>query len=229
MDAASCVGDGETWHSNSHLLECLAQRFHRLVDLVPIQVLVVVVMAMMMMMMRMRRRRRRRMREGGERKQRSRDDVAVVWFRDGDLRIRDNEALYAAVESGRRVIPLFIWSDEEQGKWGVCGAARFWLSRGLQSLDDDLRQKYGSRLVLVKTNDTTSEIIKILKATKASALFFNASYTPDIMRRDDTCVEEINKEKQAQKRRKKNNAKQKGAPPSSPESQCASLCWQCPI
>uniref|UniRef100_A0A7S4DSM3 Photolyase/cryptochrome alpha/beta domain-containing protein n=1 Tax=Lotharella globosa TaxID=91324 RepID=A0A7S4DSM3_9EUKA len=158
------------------------------------------------------RRRRRRMREGGERKQRSRDDVAVVWFRDGDLRIRDNEALYAAVESGRRVIPLFIWSDEEQGKWGVCGAARFWLSRGLQSLDDDLRQKYGSRLVLVKTNDTTSEIIKILKATKASALFFNASYTPDIMRRDDTCVEEINKEKQAQKRRKKTMQNKKALP-----------------
>ena len=40
----------------------------------------------------------------------------LVWFRQ-DLRLKDNHALHAAVETGQPVIPVYIWSPEEDGEW----------------------------------------------------------------------------------------------------------------
>jgi len=40
----------------------------------------------------------------------------IVWFR-LDLRLADNPAFSAAIESGCPIIPLYIWSPEEGGKW----------------------------------------------------------------------------------------------------------------
>lgn len=40
-------------------------------------------------------------------------DVVICWFR-RDLRTYDNPALIAALNSARTVIPLYIWSPEEE-------------------------------------------------------------------------------------------------------------------
>jgi deoxyribodipyrimidine photolyase len=40
-------------------------------------------------------------------------DTVVVWFR-RDLRVYDNPALVAAVNSARNVIPLYVWAAEEE-------------------------------------------------------------------------------------------------------------------
>ena len=39
---------------------------------------------------------------------------AIVWFRK-DLRIQDNPCLFAALESNRRIIPVFIWDEKKYG------------------------------------------------------------------------------------------------------------------
>jgi deoxyribodipyrimidine photo-lyase len=70
--------------------------------------------------------------------------AAIVWFRQ-DLRLRNNPALHAATVSGAPVIPVYIWSPEEEGDWAPGSASRWWLHRSLASLDDQLRRR-GSRL-----------------------------------------------------------------------------------
>jgi deoxyribodipyrimidine photo-lyase len=40
-------------------------------------------------------------------------NVAIVWFR-RDLRLYDNPALVAALNSARTVILLYIWAPEEE-------------------------------------------------------------------------------------------------------------------
>jgi hypothetical protein len=48
-------------------------------------------------------------------------DCVLMWFRN-DLRLVDNPALIAAADSGYTVIPVFVWSPEEEGRWGIRGA-----------------------------------------------------------------------------------------------------------
>ena len=45
---------------------------------------------------------------------------SLLWFRQ-DLRLADNPALLAAVRHGGPVIPVFIWSPEEEGRWPAGG------------------------------------------------------------------------------------------------------------
>jgi hypothetical protein len=45
----------------------------------------------------------------------------ILWFRQ-DLRLVDNPALIAAANSKLTVIPVFVWSPEEEGRWGIRGA-----------------------------------------------------------------------------------------------------------
>ncbi len=52
-------------------------------------------------------------------------NAAIVWFRH-DLRLADNPALHAAMLHDR-VVPVFIWSPEEEGDCPLGGASRWWL------------------------------------------------------------------------------------------------------
>ena len=40
----------------------------------------------------------------------------IVWFRN-DLRLADNPALEAAIETGGSVIPVFIWEPDADDPW----------------------------------------------------------------------------------------------------------------
>ena len=51
---------------------------------------------------------------------------ALVWFYN-DLRLADNPALVNAIESGKPVIPIFIW-DENDSDLHTGGAAFKWLN-----------------------------------------------------------------------------------------------------
>jgi hypothetical protein len=55
-------------------------------------------------------------------------EVVVLWFRN-DLRLQDNAALVEAMKCGLPVLPLFIFSPEDEGRWGPGQAARLWISR----------------------------------------------------------------------------------------------------
>ena len=72
----------------------------------------------------------------------------IIWFR-RDLRLKDNQALRAALKRFDLVIPVYILSDDENPSWGLGGAAKWWLHHSLASLSSDLLKK-GTKLILRK-------------------------------------------------------------------------------
>ncbi len=95
---------------------------------------------------------------------------ALVWFRE-DLRLADNPALRAAIESGKPVLCCYIFDDASPGLRRMGGASRWWLHHSLDALDADLR-KIGGRLDLFR--GPAQRVLENLAAkTGASALFWN--------------------------------------------------------
>lgn len=113
------------------------------------------------------------------------DRLAIVWFR-RDLRLTDNPALQAAIESGRPVLPLFILEtsppERERG-----AASRWWLGRSLAALAASL-EAIGSRLVLRRGQP--GDILADLAKTN-SAVFWNRVYEPDAIARDTRLADEL--------------------------------------
>lgn len=118
--------------------------------------------------------------------------VTILWFRQ-DLRLADNPALLAAVEraetqgasgdGGRgAVVPVYIWSPEEEGDWAPGGAQRWWLHQSLKSLASSL-EKIGSRLIL-REGPTQDVLDDLITKTKADAVFWNRRYEPAVIERD---------------------------------------------
>ena len=107
--------------------------------------------------------------------------ASVVWFR-LDLRLRDNPALAAAAARGGPVVPVFVWSLEEEGDWPPGAASRWWLHQSLEALDGSLRQ-LGSRLLL-RAGPSLPALRMIAKETRAGAVFWNRRCEPALSERD---------------------------------------------
>jgi len=99
----------------------------------------------------------------------------IVWFRQ-DLRIDDNPALAAALETGLPVIPVYIHAPAEQTQWAPGGASRWWLHHALESLDRNLQQ-YDSGLVL-RRGTSLENLLDICKRHDVSTVFWNRRYEP---------------------------------------------------
>ena len=99
----------------------------------------------------------------------------ILWLR-RDLRLADQPALAAAVESGAPVIPVFILDDETPKHRKMGGASRWWLHHSLKSLDADLRER-GSRLVL-RAGKSDEILSALAKETGASAVHCIRHYEP---------------------------------------------------
>jgi deoxyribodipyrimidine photo-lyase len=61
----------------------------------------------------------------------------LVWFR-RELRLRDNPALHAALERGETVLPVYIYTPEEEQPWAPGAASRWYLHQSLRALRHDL-------------------------------------------------------------------------------------------
>ncbi|MEO6184962.1 MAG: deoxyribodipyrimidine photo-lyase, partial [Steroidobacteraceae bacterium] len=105
--------------------------------------------------------------------------TALVWFR-RDLRLADNPALGAAAAAARHVVPVFIWSPEEEGEWAPGGASRWWLHESLRHLDASLQQR-GSRLLL-RHGATVDTLLRIAKDSGATQIYWNRRYEPAAIR-----------------------------------------------
>jgi deoxyribodipyrimidine photo-lyase len=101
--------------------------------------------------------------------------TTIVWFRQ-DLRLADNPALDAAVKRGEPILPLYIWSPEEDGDWPPGAASRWWLHHSLKALDEAMRER-GSQLVLA-TGRATKVLAKLAEQTGATAVHWNRRYEP---------------------------------------------------
>jgi len=86
-----------------------------------------------------------------------------------------------AAESGP-VVPLYIWSPEEEGDWAPGGAGKWWLHRSLESLDASLRD-LGSRLI-IRHGDSLEQLREVVEETGAARVLWNRRYEPHAIERD---------------------------------------------
>lgn len=112
-------------------------------------------------------------------------DPVIVWFRQ-DLRLADNPALTAALETGQPVIPIYILDDVNAGPWKLGGASRVWLHHSLLSLRKSLNDR-----LYVFAGDATKIIPELVKETGASKLFWNRCYEPWRIARDKHIKENL--------------------------------------
>ena len=98
----------------------------------------------------------------------------LLWFR-RNLRLRDNGALLAAVESGRPIIPVYVCDSLDSG-----GASRWWLHHSLESLDRSLHD-LGGHLV-IQSGTPEDVLAKLVEESGATGLFYSRRYEPEARR-----------------------------------------------
>jgi len=107
-------------------------------------------------------------------------DTTLVWLRQ-DLRLADNPALSTAAERGM-VVPVYIWSPDEEAPWAPGAAARVWLHQSLNALDTSL-QALGSRLI-IRHGPAEAALLALARETGATAIHWNRTYEPSAIARD---------------------------------------------
>lgn len=113
----------------------------------------------------------------------------IVWFRQ-DLRVEDQPALLAAIESGKPIIPLYIHAKE--GDWSLGGGSQWWLHYSLEALQKQLEEL---NLSLILRSGKPSEVIhSIIKEQHVSSLYWSRCYEPASLKRDAQLKAELKKE-----------------------------------
>ncbi len=118
---------------------------------------------------------------------------AVMWFRQ-DLRLHDNPAFAAAVDSGAQVVPVYILDDGSAGPWKAGGASRWWLHQSLTALDADLRAR-GFGPLIVLSGDAAKILPDFVKKHTIGTVYWNRRYEPWAMERDARIKDAIGKDK----------------------------------
>ena len=116
--------------------------------------------------------------------------TVLMWFH-CDLRLGDNPALVKAIESGKPIIPLFIW-DENDSDLHTGRAAMWWLHQSLSRLSYRI-EELGSKLIL--RSGSPKEIInEIVDEHNVSSIYLNRRFEPQIIERDQDILNQINHE-----------------------------------
>ncbi|MTH95585.1 deoxyribodipyrimidine photo-lyase [Roseibium sp. RKSG952] len=104
----------------------------------------------------------------------------IVWFRQ-DLRLSDNPAFSAAVESGA-VLPVFIAEDDvgRSAARPLGGTSKWWLHHSLSSLSRDL-----GGLSLYR-GDPETILMDLVEKFGIKRVVWNRSYDPHAVKRDTT-------------------------------------------
>lgn len=116
----------------------------------------------------------------------------VVWWIRRDLRLSDNPALKAAVDSGCKIIPLFIWAPEEEAPWEPGAASRWWLHQSLCALEQDLRKRQTA--LVVRKGPSLAALRSVMNESSAKAVVWNRLYEPAAIARDKKIKAALRKE-----------------------------------
>ncbi len=111
----------------------------------------------------------------------------ILWFR-FDLRLHDHMGVAAALESGRPIIPLYIW-DETAATRPLGAASKWWLNRSLQAMDEGL-QKNGSRLIVERGN-AHIVLMSLAREYNAKTIYCSQTFDPEHERNDDDLADEL--------------------------------------
>lgn len=103
--------------------------------------------------------------------------------------MEDNPALVAAARAGS-VIPVFIWTPEEEGQFLPGRVSRWWLKQSLIQLHESLTN-LGSPLIVRRSRNAITVLLDIIKETGAAHVFFNHLYDPVSLVRDHKLKQEL--------------------------------------
>lgn len=119
----------------------------------------------------------------------------IHWFRNQDLRIHDNKALYAASqfaqEHGKNLICIYIYCLDEI-EWHGVGSARLdFLLRNFECLKEELGELDIPFVILnvEQRRDIVPRLADFVKDHDAQRVFANFEYEIDEVRRDIKVVE----------------------------------------
>jgi deoxyribodipyrimidine photo-lyase len=101
--------------------------------------------------------------------------ATIVWFRH-DLRLADQPALHAAVLRRGPIVPVFVWSPEEEGDWPPGAASRWWLHHSLTALERELKA-HGSPLI-VRQGRAAEILPRLAREVGADAVHYCRRYEP---------------------------------------------------
>ena len=112
----------------------------------------------------------------------------ILWFR-RDLRLADNPALCFACEQNQPIIPVYVWSPEEDGVWQIGEASRWWLHQSLEQLNKSLfilaqGSQQSLTPLIIRLGDSLVALSKLIAETGASTVCWNRLYEPVIYERD---------------------------------------------
>lgn len=105
----------------------------------------------------------------------------LYWIRN-DLRLADNPALTAAIASGLPIVPVFIWSPEEEGNWPSGAATCAWLEQSLAALSSAYEAQ-GSRLIL-RRGASREILLALATEVGAETVFASRRYEPAALRQE---------------------------------------------
>ncbi|HMP88615.1 MAG TPA: deoxyribodipyrimidine photo-lyase [Kiritimatiellia bacterium] len=117
------------------------------------------------------------------------DGGSIVWWIRRDLRIADNPALLAAVESGLKIIPVFIWAPDEEEPWAPGAASRWWLHYSLKRLQGELEKRHSA--LIIRKGPSLPALRSIILDTSATHVVWNRLYEPAVIERDKMIKTEL--------------------------------------
>lgn len=105
--------------------------------------------------------------------------TTLLWFRQ-DLRLKDNPALQAAIQTGQPLIPLYIY--DTSSAWSAGAASQWWLHHSLHDLQQSLQKRQADLLIL--RGQSLDLLVKLCQKLNVSHVFWNRCYEPDSIKRD---------------------------------------------
>lgn len=99
--------------------------------------------------------------------------TSLMWFR-RDLRIADNPALEAAVQSGLPLLCVYVDAESGESPWPAGGALNVVLASALGHLDVELKKR-GSHLHVLRLKQET-DLLEFCAAEQVREVFWNRRY-----------------------------------------------------
>ena len=110
------------------------------------------------------------------------DKISIFWFR-RDLRLKDNHGLYRALESGKKVLPIFIFDEDILDLLENKSDKRVdFIVQALQTLNSFLKSK--NKGIKIFKGKPLEIYKKLTKNYEIEAVYSNEDYEPYAIKRD---------------------------------------------
>jgi deoxyribodipyrimidine photo-lyase len=119
------------------------------------------------------------------------DRISIFWFR-RDLRLHDNVALFNALKSGEKVLPIFIFDTSILDKLPKNDARVSFIIKELRSMNEHLKSFDASIDIL---HGKPIEVFEsLIKKYQVESVFTNHDYEPYAIKRDQEILELLKSE-----------------------------------